>query len=137
MQAFEHSSLYWAYLNGVPLGKALNKNELHVHKAKESKNQLLLTVVVTNYAPSCSYAWRTLHLEGEEVFKSHKRGTNLPLESKGDLHKHHHVNFSHPQMDTMFGIIIGARDCGHLPNTKTHCVIIIGMHNWWRWNVWK
>jgi hypothetical protein len=56
VQAFEHNSLYWAYLNGVPLGKALNKNELHVHKAKESRNQLLLTVVVTNYAPSCSYA---------------------------------------------------------------------------------
>ncbi len=68
-------------------------------------------------------------MEGEEVSRSHKRGTNLPLESKGDLHKHDHVNFSHPQMDTTFGIIIGACDGDHLPTTKAHCVITIGMHN--------
>ncbi len=68
-------------------------------------------------------------MEGEEVFKFHKKGTNLPLESKGDLHKHDRINFFNPQMDTTLGIIIGARDGGHLPTIKTHCMIIIGMHN--------
>jgi hypothetical protein len=35
-------------------------------------------------------------MEGEEIFGSCKRKVNLALESKGDSHKHDHVNFFHP-----------------------------------------
>lgn len=57
-----------------------------------------LSIIVAKYA-SC-YSYITLHLKGEEVFKSHKWFVNLPLGSKGDLHKHDHVNIFYLQIDT-------------------------------------
>jgi hypothetical protein len=38
-------------------------------------------------------------MEGEEIFGSCKRKTNLAPESRGDSHKHNHVNFFHPHVD--------------------------------------
>ncbi len=96
VQAFKQSSLYQTYLNGGLLGKGSNKNELHLHKVSEFGDPMLLVVVIAKYTPSCSYASRMPHLEGEEVFGSHKQGAILPLGSKGDSHKHDHVNFFQP-----------------------------------------
>ncbi len=96
VQVFKRSSLYRTYLNGGLLGKGSNKNELHLHRASEFGDPLLLVVAIPKYTPNCSYASRMPHLEGEEVFGSHKQGAILPLGSKGDLYKHDHVNFFHP-----------------------------------------
>jgi hypothetical protein len=47
-------------------------------KINKFGNPLLLVVVVAKYALGCSYASRMLHLELKEVFKSYKKGSNLP-----------------------------------------------------------
>ncbi len=54
------------------------------------KTFLLLIAIVAKYALGCFYASRMSHMEGEEVFKSCKQGTNLPPRSKGDSHRHDH-----------------------------------------------
>ncbi len=41
-----------------------------------------------------------MYLKGEEVFRSHKWSMNLPLGSKGDLHKHDHVYIFYLWIDT-------------------------------------
>jgi hypothetical protein len=38
-------------------------------------------------------------MEGEEIFGFCKQKVNLALRSKGDSHKHEHVNFSHPHVN--------------------------------------
>jgi hypothetical protein len=38
-------------------------------------------------------------MEGEEIFGSYKRNVILALGSKGDSHKHDHVNFFHPYVN--------------------------------------
>jgi hypothetical protein len=83
-------------LKGGPLGKGLNRNELCLCKVNESRDLLLLIAIFAKYALGCFYASRMSHMEGEEVFKSYKHGTNLPPKSKRDSHKHDHVNFFHP-----------------------------------------
>jgi hypothetical protein len=42
-------------------------------------------------------------MEGEEIFGSCKWKPNLPPKSKWDSHKHNHVNFSRPSVDTKIG----------------------------------
>ncbi len=78
------------------MGNGSNRNELCLCKVSESKDLLLSIAIVTKYAPSCFYASRMSHMEGEEVFKSCKQGTNLPPWLKGDSHRHDHVNFFCP-----------------------------------------
>jgi hypothetical protein len=96
VQAFKQSSLYQTYLNGGLLGKSSNKKELHLHRASEFGDPMLLVITIAKYTPSCSYASRMSHLEGEEVFGFCKQRAILPLGSKGDSNKHDHVNFFHP-----------------------------------------
>jgi hypothetical protein len=60
---------------------------------------LQMAITVARLTPGSSYTLRILHLEGEEVFGSVKQKQNLPLKSKGNSHKHDHVNFSHPQVE--------------------------------------
>jgi len=83
-------------LNGGFLGKGSNKNELHLHRASEFGDPVLLVVVIAKYTLIRSYASRMPHLEGEEVFGSHKRGAILRFGPKGDSHKHDLFNFFHP-----------------------------------------
>jgi hypothetical protein len=49
-----------------------------LRKTNKFGDPLLLVAVVAKYALGCSYASRMLHLEVEEVFKSYKKGSNLP-----------------------------------------------------------
>jgi hypothetical protein len=72
VQTFNHSSLYWAYLNVGLSRKCPNRNDLHLCRMNEYGDFLLLIAFITKYTPSYSYASRLPHLEGEEVFKSHK-----------------------------------------------------------------
>jgi len=70
------------------------------------------------------------HLEGEEVFGSCKQGANLPPKSKGDLHKHDHINFSCLQVDTISTIIIVGTHDGYFSHcwNPLHEILLI-MHN--------
>jgi hypothetical protein len=123
MWAFKQSSLYQTYLNGGPLAKVSNRNELLLHRTREFGDLLLIYIEFF-----LCITW-TLHLEGQEVFESHKWRTNLPLRLERDSHKHDHVNFFHLQVDAnSTSIAIGACDDGHLPITRTNCGIPILMH---------
>jgi hypothetical protein len=48
---------------------------------------------ITKYTIKSSFTNRIPHLEGQEVFGSIKRRANIGLGSKGDSHRHDHVNF--------------------------------------------
>jgi hypothetical protein len=53
-------------------------------------------VAIASYAYESLFTTWTLHLEGEEVFDSAKRSTNVSPRADDKLHRPNHVNFSHP-----------------------------------------
>jgi hypothetical protein len=52
-------------------------------------------VVVANYTFRSSFFYRTLHLEGEEVFGFAKQPIDYPPSVDNDYHHFDHVDFSH------------------------------------------
>jgi hypothetical protein len=53
---------------------------------------------MANYTFRSSFSYRTLHLEGEEVFGFAKKPANYPPSAENDSHHHDRVNFFHPQV---------------------------------------
>jgi hypothetical protein len=49
--------------------------------------------IVAKYTNKSSFTTRIPHLEDQEVFGSTKWRVNITPRSKGDSHKHDHVNF--------------------------------------------
>lgn len=58
------------------MGQGLDSNELHLRRVSQFGNWLQMVIVVTKYALSSYYTMKTLHLAGEEVFRSQKQCTN-------------------------------------------------------------
>jgi hypothetical protein len=52
MRAFKQSSLYYAFLKKGGSGTNLDKNEIHLHKANQSKDLVQITIVVVKYTSS-------------------------------------------------------------------------------------
>jgi hypothetical protein len=54
---------------------------------------------IVKYTIRSSFIIRILHLEGQKVFGSTKQKVDIALGSKGDSHKHDHVNFSRSRVN--------------------------------------
>jgi hypothetical protein len=93
VQAFRQSTLYFAFLHGVPSRISSNRDELQLHRVNQYGDPLQMAVVVAKLASSSSYTSKILHLEGEEVFGFVKQKKNLPLGLEGDSHRHDHAKF--------------------------------------------
>jgi hypothetical protein len=58
------------------MGQGLDNNELRLCKVSQFGNWLQMVIVVIKYILSAYYKMKTLHLAGEEVFKSQKQCAN-------------------------------------------------------------
>jgi hypothetical protein len=95
MQTFKESLLYYVFLQGGASRTSLDKNELRLHRANQSRDLIKIVATISKYTSSFSLSVRILHLEGEEVFGSAKHKANLPRGLEIDSHRHDQVNFSH------------------------------------------
>jgi hypothetical protein len=73
---------------------------LHVaqYLAQRSGNPKVLNAAIAKMPGAAEFYTREPHFEGEEVFGSQKRKTNVPLGSKHESHWPDKVNFSHPRV---------------------------------------
>jgi hypothetical protein len=58
------------------MGQGLDNNELRLCRVSQFGNLLQMVIVVIKYVLSSYYTMKTLHLVGEEVFKSQKQCAN-------------------------------------------------------------
>jgi len=58
------------------MGQGLDNNELRLCRVNQFGNLLQMVIVVIKYVLSSYYTMKTLHLVGEEVFKSQKECAN-------------------------------------------------------------
>ncbi len=85
--------MYYAFLQGGASRISLNKNELCLCRANQSRDLVKIAIVVAKYTSSSTLSIRIPHLEREEVFGSTIHKANLPPRLEADSHSHDRMNF--------------------------------------------
>jgi hypothetical protein len=68
--------------------------------SQRSGNPKVLNAIIGKMPRAAEFCTREPHFKDEEVFGSHKRKADTPLDSKHELHRPDKVNFSHPRVRT-------------------------------------
>jgi hypothetical protein len=104
VRAFMQMVRFYQYLKGNGVGTGPGKEELRLRvaqrSAERSGNPKMLTDALSSLPGVAEFFSREPHLEGEEVFGSHKRKADQPLGCEQDSHRPDTVNFSHPRVQT-------------------------------------
>ena len=100
IRAWMQMTNYRAYLKGHASGSGPSKGELKLRAARRSGDPKKIAEALNSLPGSEGVGTRIPHLEGEEIFGSTKKKSDIPIGDAGDSHRPDKVNFSQPRVRT-------------------------------------